>query len=944
MFFLTCKLIFQPSKMDIIEINSSNSIFFLGGHDLEMLEIKKILIDKGFVENETFFDKSLEWDNAHLIEYKDVLEKFGGNNEVKIYGVELSENKPIKNEKSNSEELKIDIPSNYKRIDHHNNYSHEDSSIEQIVKLLKMELNDEQKLIAEDDKFGLLGLKKMGKDRDTAQKFFEKKSNKYQNNLKNAKDLIGSIKTDNCTVLTKDGDYPDFLITDQYYLKHWDKIEEIKDLIILDKDENVFWYYGKNRAYIFENFKEYKLETISEKGAENGLNSYFGVSKGIIETKKINITVKDLLQQIVDFLNKDLHSQHIFSFVFNWEFTNNDKTELIFSEKTKLENFNFNIDKKAWKGIDEQELKATNYNKKNYFYDFTLGKSSESEYSKKYEYITTRELAYHFKIKDKKRANDSSFDEISYSLSINSIKLIVFDSGVGILQFLLSNYKYKTEADILRINNFGRRLYPQYIDDDMNFITIRDRFLPIETKIEGIDESTEDFTNFGKALDRPLPKFIDVLLPKISYNNKKTEYKYFSDAMFVGCWYNFKNLKTDFDKNSGKYDFENFKNESEIEKWNQFIFLDSENDPNSNNPVWRAKENIYHTYGRWAGATSPTLYGISQYSFVCLSNDKTFIRKHVTNQYNELVIQALSEKASILRFYEEITKLSIKVFDKDLEEAQKSITEIKGIHKSFLEFKNRGFHIPLTFSTQIQGIELHQKIVDIFRIKPALENLETTIKQVSDGANLFYSELIQKQNEQQRIEQENLRRAIEERNKIQEANEKAKKVEIETQKEIESQANQQLSNTLAILGAAFAIPSFVISYFGYSFFDLNKLDRNKEELFRAILFVMIICVFTFILLGLKLFNKKKESSNTTSKKPYINIIGYCSGVILLISILFYPPVKSYINFKENKNNNENITKSDSTSIKKILKLKMELDSLKRLKPTIFVSDSTKRKP
>jgi hypothetical protein len=42
--------------------------FFLGGYDLEMLEIRKILESCGYKENEDFFDKKLKW-GAKLSEY-----------------------------------------------------------------------------------------------------------------------------------------------------------------------------------------------------------------------------------------------------------------------------------------------------------------------------------------------------------------------------------------------------------------------------------------------------------------------------------------------------------------------------------------------------------------------------------------------------------------------------------------------------------------------------------------------------------------------------------------------------------------------------------------------------------------------------------------------------------------------------------------------------------
>ena len=49
---------------------SKKKVFLLGGYDLEMLEIKKILDSK----NVEYKDKNLSW-GAKLSDYQDILEK-----------------------------------------------------------------------------------------------------------------------------------------------------------------------------------------------------------------------------------------------------------------------------------------------------------------------------------------------------------------------------------------------------------------------------------------------------------------------------------------------------------------------------------------------------------------------------------------------------------------------------------------------------------------------------------------------------------------------------------------------------------------------------------------------------------------------------------------------------------------------------------------------------
>ncbi|MCS4454100.1 hypothetical protein JTT00_01810 [Clostridium botulinum] len=58
-------------------------------------------------------------------------------------------------------------------------------------------------------------------------------------------------------------------------------------------------------------------------------------------------------------------------------------------------------------------------------------------------------------------------------MKIKSIKLKVYDTGVATLSYFLNNYEWKNKEDILRINDYGRRIYPQHIPLD----TVRSNFL-----------------------------------------------------------------------------------------------------------------------------------------------------------------------------------------------------------------------------------------------------------------------------------------------------------------------------------------------------------------------------------------------------------------------------------------------------------------------------------
>lgn len=118
-------------------------IFFLGGYDAEMVEIRKIL-EKASLR---FYDHKLQW-GAKLSDYKKKLDTISKDDQPVL--IEL--------------ELDVLYPENTLIIDHHNpvKASGNLSSIEQIANLLNVKLNSWQKLIAINDVAWIDGLIEVG--------------------------------------------------------------------------------------------------------------------------------------------------------------------------------------------------------------------------------------------------------------------------------------------------------------------------------------------------------------------------------------------------------------------------------------------------------------------------------------------------------------------------------------------------------------------------------------------------------------------------------------------------------------------------------------------------------------------------------------------------------------------------------------------------------------
>ena len=231
-----------------------NEIFLLGGYDLEMKYIKKILDDLGL----TYYDKNLTW-GAKLSSYEDI---FSFCKDKIVYGIEL-----IK-------DIKIECVE-YVDIDHHNENSSKKSSLEQICEILNIAMTREQILVAANDKGYIPQMSLEGATEEEimsirkadrqAQGITEEDEKIAQEDLLEIEDFNGlSIVK---TRLSKFSPITDFL-----YPK--------TNILVYNKDS--FTYYGKEAKELGKNLKK-SNNKIYYGGVEPG---FMGASD--LESNKIN--------------------------------------------------------------------------------------------------------------------------------------------------------------------------------------------------------------------------------------------------------------------------------------------------------------------------------------------------------------------------------------------------------------------------------------------------------------------------------------------------------------------------------------------------------------------------------------------------------------------------------------------------------------------------------
>ena len=135
----------QSQSPHMIHKDTHNCLFLLGGHDLEMLEIRHLL-DSVQVP---YLDGNLGWSNACLSAYGDFLRQYP---EKTYYGVELKED--------------INPPANYTRIDHHNDCSDRPASVLQVACLLGVAPDRYLQLVAANDAGYIPAMQEMGASKE----------------------------------------------------------------------------------------------------------------------------------------------------------------------------------------------------------------------------------------------------------------------------------------------------------------------------------------------------------------------------------------------------------------------------------------------------------------------------------------------------------------------------------------------------------------------------------------------------------------------------------------------------------------------------------------------------------------------------------------------------------------------------------------------------------
>ncbi len=730
-----------------MKLDRNKVVFLLGGKDLEMEEIKSVLDSKKL----KYLNNTLSWDDATLRQYEKQL-----NTDTTYYAIELNI------DDTNAIDKKLLSTYDIRIIDHHGDkHNHKEASLLQILKLLEEIPTPRQKLIAVNDARYIEGMLCLGA------------TDKEIKDIRDAdRESQGVVLHDDTTakidvkqrIVKKDisivyAHTPHFsAITDSLYF-NFIKEERTNQSIVYNDDKIVF--YGFESSYIKDVCKKFdiKKEQYYYGGGDSG---YFGIKDKVINIKRMEEMIKHAVE------NRPLHSSHIFMFPFRFDYANksivNDKGyihEYAFyynndiGNRINLDGIEKKLKKENWhyekysthNDLEEMHLA---YNEFAYFYDY----AKDSLYNR--DNFNEDAISSFFRkgrvVKDeegKEKIVDFYKDEIykievlntqegkvinpptTYELEIQGVTLRIFHTGIAILSIELENYKHKEFKDILRINDYGRRVYPQYIGDDKEDRTYATKksFLPNSISIGS--DNVEDFNAFEYE-DIEIGKHIMQVLGTGLFADKKsltkdnaTYDKFYiqpslDDRMFVMSSYVNKELSEEL---TNCYSYK------ESDAWYEYVFADG-NGATVKNSMMKKELLKQATYDRWSNWG--TIFGVTRYSFMAvISPQATYVVKHMNTMYFQMATLLLANRTSILRFSDEIAALVSPPQKLDIE---KHTDKLEKLYDIYLKYYNRLYFKEVTH--QDQGIELYDIGIKQMRIGSHVDKLDGKFEKLFNFMNL----------------------------------------------------------------------------------------------------------------------------------------------------------------------------------------------------------------
>ncbi len=479
--------------------------------------------------------------------------------------------------------------------------------------------------------------------------------------------------------------------------------------------------------------------------------------------------------------SKTIYSEHIFLFPFTWQVFKGKYGDKSFTARTNIEYI-----KKVFSNDWEMQIFQTNepihYNEYIYFFPavrnalYTTKDKNEVVYNFKYKKIEKDISKYIIEV-----------DDNQYTLDIKDIKLRLYKTGIGILSFHLDNNLYSEPEDILKINNFGRRVYPPFLplERAKSKLLANKLILKINDTLIIEEDFDKPYDKYPVQISRTIMSLLGPKFSTISKELKRGDVyiqPVIDDRMFVICWYTNPHLTSQLCTR----DYNNTYNYIDNVFWYRYLFADGKGVSCKNDSMMGSllKE---HTYDRWID--DKVLYGITKYSFMGIGAAKSPAHK----THDQLVCLTMVQRASVLHFSNEVSRIAIlpKV---------KLVMSIRSLYEYHILFMNHLYFREVTANNQ--GIEFYEKLLAQMKISNDISMLDAEIEEVNEYATLIANE-----------------------------------------------SSQKRTNAITVIGAALIIPTLVTGFFGMNVLQ-SKLStwwvHPEFRLWFNAYFVLPVSVVIFI--------------------------------------------------------------------------------------------------
>jgi len=400
----------------------------------------------------------------------------------------------------------------------------------------------------------------------------------------------------------------------------------------------------------------------------------------------------------------------------------------------------------------------------------------------------------------------------------------------------------------------------------------------------------EDFSQYRKEKSFQtgpflLPRFISELFPPNTIETQEAAWRnegtpngnpakvfikpVLDDRMFVLSWYGgiehleVSHRQAQIQKHTLKQEFDLLDSRRvEGDFLFRFIFVDGASMSTFNNGFADRllQQNTYH---RW---TPYTYFGVSRYSLVCLSNslknlrdprvDAAFVPQHLETLYFKLFELCIIQRASVLRFADEVTHLS-HFTQEDLTPEQlfeQLGPKVSELYKNYIRFVNKIYFREIT--AQDQGIELYDMLQRELRIEEQVEDLDKEIAELHQYVGMLSREVV------------------------------------ETREKARTEATQRKLNTLSILASVIGLPGIILTLYSTEFyknwFELTQVRENPTWLVIIIAGLAGISLATLLALGLLLPEEKRENKKKQKNHLITRLVGGILAVLLTIGMLIMP--------------------------------------------------------